>query len=219
MSKKKSRQRDTSSAASAKGSAAANRTGRRGPFPIVIAAVAILLVVAALWAVKGLAEPSGEAGTAEEVSPAAASSTAPTSSSSSDIWSLAARSVDMDAIAEANVPAIVDFGSDSCIPCKQMAPVLKKSNEEMRGRAIVKFVDVWKYADAADGFPVQVIPTQVLMIPTSPPRSSPPNTVCSSRSIRTTRAISSSRPIRAPSTRSRWMRSSRTWECSQWMRP
>ena len=63
----------------------------------------------------------------------------------------------MDAIAEANVPAIVDFGSDSCIPCKQMAPVLKKSNEEMRGCAIVKFVDVWKYADAADGFPVQVI--------------------------------------------------------------
>lgn len=169
MSKKKARQRDTSSAASAKGSAAANRTGRRGPFPIVIAAVAILLVVAALWAVKGLAEPSGEAGTAEEVSPAAASSTAPTSSSSSDIWSLAARSVDMDAIAEANVPAIVDFGSDSCIPCKQMAPVLKKSNEEMRGRAIVKFVDVWKYTDAADGFPVQVIPTQVLMMPGGDP--------------------------------------------------
>lgn len=169
MSKKKARQRDTSSAASAKGSAAANRTGRRGPFPIVIAAVAILLVVAALWAVKGLAEPSGEAGTAEEVSPAAASSTAPTSSSSSDIWSLAARSVDMDAIAEANVPAIVDFGSDSCIPCKQMAPVLKKSNEEMRGRAIVKFVDVWKHPNAANGLPVQVIPTQLLVMPGGAP--------------------------------------------------
>ncbi len=47
-------------------------------------------------------------------------------------------------------PIIIDFGADSCIPCKEMAPVLKKLNEEWQGKVIVKFVDVWKYPDAAD---------------------------------------------------------------------
>lgn len=129
--------------------------------PILIAAVAILVVIAGLWGVKGLAEPGADAEPAGE--------DAAISASSSELWDLSAKSVDMHAIAEANVPAIVDFGSDSCVPCKQMAPVLKKSNEDMRGRAIVKFVDVWKYTDAAAGFPVQVIPTQVLMMPGGKP--------------------------------------------------
>ena len=58
---------------------------------------------------------------------------------------------------------IIDFGSDSCDPCKAMAPELKKINEEMQGNAIVKFVDVWKHTSAANGFPVQVIPTQIFI--------------------------------------------------------
>jgi thioredoxin 1 len=57
---------------------------------------------------------------------------------------------------------IIDFGSDS-YSCKEMAPVLDAMNAEMRGRAIIKFVDVWKHAEAADGFPIQVIPTQVFI--------------------------------------------------------
>jgi thioredoxin 1 len=44
-----------------------------------------------------------------------------------------------------------------------MAPVLETMNAEMQGKAIIKFVDVWKHAEAADGFPIQVIPTQVLI--------------------------------------------------------
>ena len=44
-----------------------------------------------------------------------------------------------------------------------MAPVLQTMNAEMQGKAIVKFVDVWKNPDAARDFPVQVIPTQVLI--------------------------------------------------------
>ena len=33
----------------------------------------------------------------------------------------------------------------------------------MQGKAIIKFVDVWKNRQAADGFPIQLIPTQVLV--------------------------------------------------------
>lgn len=75
---------------------------------------------------------------------------------------LEATSIDLDELKSYNLPIIIDFGADSCIPCKEMAPVLKVLNEEMQGKAIIKFVDVWKYGEAAADFPVQVIPTQVI---------------------------------------------------------
>lgn len=33
----------------------------------------------------------------------------------------------------------------------------------MQGKAIIKFVDVWKNGDAVKDFPIQVIPTQVFI--------------------------------------------------------
>lgn len=70
--------------------------------------------------------------------------------------------VDFDALSKYGLPIIVDYGSDSCIPCQQMAPVLKTLNEEMAGKAFIKFVDVWEYTNAADNVPIQLIPTQVI---------------------------------------------------------
>jgi thioredoxin 1 len=71
--------------------------------------------------------------------------------------------IDLDKLKEYKKPIIIDFGADSCVPCKEMAPVLKSVNEQMRGKAIIKFVDVWKNGEAANGFPIQVIPTQVII--------------------------------------------------------
>lgn len=77
--------------------------------------------------------------------------------------SRATEAIDFEALSEYGLPIIVDYGSDSCIPCQQMAPVLETMNEEMTGRAFIKFVDVWEYTDAANNVPIQVIPTQVLV--------------------------------------------------------
>ena len=60
------------------------------------------------------------------------------------------------------LPVLIDFGADSCVPCKEMAPVLEELNRTLKGKAIIRFVDVWKYRDLANGVPLQVIPTQVL---------------------------------------------------------
>lgn len=76
---------------------------------------------------------------------------------------LEATSIDLNTLKEYNLPIIIDFGADSCIPCKEMAPVLKTMNAKMQGKAIIKFIDVWKNADAANNFPIKVIPTQVLI--------------------------------------------------------
>lgn len=67
---------------------------------------------------------------------------------------------DIEKLKSEGLPIIVDFGSDSCIPCKEMAPLLEDLNEEYRGKAIVKFVDISKNGDAVKDFPVKVIPTQ-----------------------------------------------------------
>ena len=45
----------------------------------------------------------------------------------------ATEAIDFETLAEHGLPIIVDYGSDSCIPCQQMAPVLKTMNEEMTG--------------------------------------------------------------------------------------
>jgi thioredoxin 1 len=66
----------------------------------------------------------------------------------------------LDEILSHNLPVIIDFGADTCIPCKEMAPILKELNQELRGKAVVKFVDVWKNSAASQAVPLDVIPTQ-----------------------------------------------------------
>lgn len=78
-------------------------------------------------------------------------------------YPLTVTSIDLEELTESNLPIIIDFGADSCILCKEMAPVLITLNEEFQGRAIVQFVDVWKSPEAANQFPIQVIPTQVFI--------------------------------------------------------
>lgn len=68
--------------------------------------------------------------------------------------------IDLEKLKSYRLPIIIDFGADSCIPCKEMAPVLQELNETLQGKAIVKFVDVWKHRDLAEGYPLRAIPTQ-----------------------------------------------------------
>jgi len=69
--------------------------------------------------------------------------------------------LDLEKLKSYGLPIMIDFGADSCIPCKEMAPVLAKLNQELQGKAIIKFVDVWKYQELSAGYPISVIPTQV----------------------------------------------------------
>ena len=73
------------------------------------------------------------------------------------------RKMDLEAFSAYKLPMILDFGADDCVPCQAMAPALAAIHQEMQGKAIIKFADVWKYTDAAEGFPIQVVPTQIMI--------------------------------------------------------
>lgn len=57
----------------------------------------------------------------------------------------------------------VELGSDSCIPCKEMRPIMKIVAEKYEGIVEVVFHDVYEDRDAAEQYGVRVIPTQVFL--------------------------------------------------------
>jgi len=67
---------------------------------------------------------------------------------------------DFPALFKFKLPIIADYGSEGCGPCRKMYPALKAANEKYKGRAIIKYADVWKNRDTAGNMPIQVIPTQ-----------------------------------------------------------
>jgi thioredoxin 1 len=56
---------------------------------------------------------------------------------------------------------MVDLGANACIPCKMMAPILKKLKKTYDGKAAIVFIDVWKDRSQAKRFNIRAIPTQI----------------------------------------------------------
>lgn len=63
----------------------------------------------------------------------------------------------------AGLPILLDLGSDSCVPCKAMAPILDEMRETFAGQLVVRFIDVRKDLDAAREHDVRIIPTQIFL--------------------------------------------------------
>ena len=59
------------------------------------------------------------------------------------------------------LPRLLELGADKCIPCKQMAPILKDMKTAYAGQLEVEFIDVWKNPDAGGQYGIRVIPTQI----------------------------------------------------------
>ncbi|MFA5527120.1 MAG: thioredoxin family protein [Peptostreptococcales bacterium] len=75
-------------------------------------------------------------------------------------FALESASLNLDKLKSYGLPIIIDFGADSCPPCKEMEPILRELHAEYQGKVIIKYYDVWKDPSLAEGFPVQVVPTQ-----------------------------------------------------------
>lgn len=58
-------------------------------------------------------------------------------------------------------PVLVDFGSNKCIPCRQLRPILKEVEKELAGEAHVLIIDVYNFGKLAREHRVQLIPTLI----------------------------------------------------------
>jgi thioredoxin 1 len=61
----------------------------------------------------------------------------------------------------AALPRLLDLGSDKCVPCKLMAPILQELKSEYAGRMVVDFVDVRVHKEIGTEYGLKVIPTQI----------------------------------------------------------
>jgi len=58
-------------------------------------------------------------------------------------------------------PFLVDFGANSCLPCRQLRPILKEISKEYAGKAQILVIDVYKYQHLAKEYKIQALPTLV----------------------------------------------------------
>lgn len=58
-------------------------------------------------------------------------------------------------------PVLVDFGANSCVPCRQLRPVLKEIRTEYSDKAKILVIDVYKYQNLAREHKVMLIPTLI----------------------------------------------------------
>lgn len=58
-------------------------------------------------------------------------------------------------------PVLVDFGANTCMPCRQIRPILQEISREYNGKAQVLIIDVYQYKDLAQEYRVQAIPTLI----------------------------------------------------------
>ena len=60
-------------------------------------------------------------------------------------------------------PMVVDFGSNSCIPCRQLRPVLQKVRKDHEGKLEVLIIEIQKNQQLAAEYQIQVMPTVVFI--------------------------------------------------------
>lgn len=133
----------------------------------IIVTAAILIIIGTLWYIKNHAETQipalPQASVLATPVPTIGEAVVEQALPNPDFSVQVTEALDIDHLKSYGLPIMIDFGADSCIPCKEMAPVLLDLNTRLQDKAIIRFVDVWKNPKLAEGFPIRVIPTQIFI--------------------------------------------------------
>ena len=71
----------------------------------------------------------------------------------------ASTGINLQDLKKENKPIIIEFSQENCAPCKMLHPILEKVHSEYKGKVIVKSVDIRKFQEFTNDFPVRVTPT------------------------------------------------------------
>ncbi|MFC1983873.1 thioredoxin family protein [Chloroflexota bacterium] len=58
-------------------------------------------------------------------------------------------------------PTLAEFGSSTCIPCKEMKPILEELAKEYKEKLNVVIVEVYDHMDLTRQYQIMTIPTQI----------------------------------------------------------
>jgi thioredoxin 1 len=59
------------------------------------------------------------------------------------------------------LPTLIDLGSDKCVSCKMMIPVMEQLRTDFAGKLQVDFLDARKYPELVTLYGIKLIPTQI----------------------------------------------------------
>lgn len=130
---------------------------------LVIVLIAILIVIGGIWVVKNNPKTENKVDVQVNTNLEENKEIEETEELNSDFELEITQEFSLDDLMEYNLPMIIDFGADTCYPCMLMAADFEKVHEETKGQAILKFLDVWKYPELAEGYPLNLIPAQLLI--------------------------------------------------------
>lgn len=64
-------------------------------------------------------------------------------------------------VLKSDIPVLVDFYSDSCVPCKMMSPILAELEEEREGRLTIYKVNINYDGELTERYNVMGAPTLI----------------------------------------------------------
>ncbi|MEI8132424.1 MAG: thioredoxin, partial [Leptolinea sp.] len=66
-------------------------------------------------------------------------------------------------VEKSELPVLLDFNAEWCVPCKRMAPILEKLADDWAGKAVFYQIDADESADLTTKFGVMSIPTVIML--------------------------------------------------------
>ncbi|GAB1475881.1 thioredoxin family protein [Bacillota bacterium] len=130
----------------------ADKANKKRSILKIIVPLLILLIIAGIWFVKESQRASDEEAEGDK---------GVVVTENEDFELYATEDFDLEKLKSYGLPIMIDFGSASCPPCREMAPVLKKVHGDVLERAIVKYVDVDSLQTLTADYPIRVVPTQL----------------------------------------------------------
>ena len=71
-------------------------------------------------------------------------------------------SIPLEQALSSGKPTLAEFGSSTCIPCKEMKPILEELAKEYEGKLNVVIVEVYEQMDLTRQYGIMAIPTQIV---------------------------------------------------------